>query len=89
MQIRFIDPASVYNLRCRKRTAHYTDIANGLFTKPVKLSARQNVWPEHEVTAIQEARLAGKSDDEIRELVKRLEDKRQELLASNLLLASQ
>jgi prophage regulatory protein len=39
----------------------------------VPIGARAVGWPEHEVTAINAARIAGKSDAEIRELVFRLE----------------
>jgi prophage regulatory protein len=33
-------------------------------------------WPDHEVTALNEARIAGLSDEEIRALVTRLEGAR-------------
>lgn len=54
------------------RTGHYAHIKVGLMTPPVKLSAHSVAWPEHEIKAINAARVAGKSDDEIRELVSRL-----------------
>lgn len=53
----------------RSRSAHYIDIQQGLFTKPVRLGARSVGWPAREVEAINAARIAGKSDDEIRQLV--------------------
>ncbi|MGH8501340.1 MAG: helix-turn-helix transcriptional regulator [Gammaproteobacteria bacterium] len=56
---------------CAKST-HYADIANGLWTKPVKLG-HASAWPEHENDTQIAARIAGKSDDEIRALVKELE----------------
>lgn len=62
--------ASIYNL-----------IREGLWTKPVPIGQRSVGWPSDEVAAINAARIAGKSDDEIRELVKRLHAKRAELLA--------
>jgi prophage regulatory protein len=42
-------------------------------TTPVKLGGRAVGWPEYEVEAILMARIAGKSDDEIRTLVAKLE----------------
>jgi prophage regulatory protein len=47
-----------------------------LFTKPVRIGSRSVAWPRHETEAINAARLAGKSDAEIRELVARLEKDR-------------
>jgi prophage regulatory protein len=39
-------------------------------------------WPDYEVRALNAARIAGKTGDEIRELVDRLHAKRPELLAA-------
>ena len=64
---------AVLRERGRSRSAHYLDIQQGLFTKPVSIGARAVGWPAHEVAALNAARIAGKSDDEIRELVVRLE----------------
>lgn len=44
----------------------------GTFTPPVPLGPRAVGWPSHEVEALNAARVAGKTDDEIRELVKEL-----------------
>ena len=62
--------ASVYNL-----------IREGLWTKPVPIGQRSVGWPDDEVKAICAARIAGHSEDQIRELVQRLHAKRAELLA--------
>jgi prophage regulatory protein len=51
------------------RSSHYSDIAAGLWTRPVKTGARSIAWPEHEIDALNAARLAGKSDEEIRAVV--------------------
>jgi len=51
------------------RTTLYRHIANGLFTRPVKIGERASAWPDYEVTAIQEARIAGKRREEIVKLV--------------------
>lgn len=51
----------------------YLRITEGLWPKPVRLGARAVGWPAQEVTAINAARIAGKSDDEIRALVAKRE----------------
>ncbi|MBA4382961.1 MAG: transcriptional regulator [Sideroxydans sp.] len=55
------------------RSTIYLRITQGLWTKPVLLGARAVGWPSTEVAAINAARIAGKSDDEIRTLVAKLE----------------
>lgn len=55
------------------RSTIYLRIAQGLWTKPISLGARAVGWPSSEVAAINAARIAGKTDDEIRALVIKLE----------------
>lgn len=55
------------------RSTIYLRITQGLWPKPVSLGARAVGWPANEVAAINAARIAGKSDDEIRALVAKLE----------------
>ncbi len=50
----------------------YHAIREGLFTKPVAIGRRAVGWPAEEVSAINAARISGKSDAEIRALVARL-----------------
>ena len=64
---------TVLNERGRSRSSHYNDIQQGLFTKPVAIGLRSVGWPSNEVATLNAARIAGKADDEIRELVKQLE----------------
>ena len=56
-----------------------SSVRSGLLTKPVQLGPRAVGWPDYEVTAINQARIAGKSDADIRALVIRLHSKRAEL----------
>lgn len=63
----------VLKARGRSKTSHYSDIENGVFTHGVAIGGRAVGWPEHEVEAINAARIAGKNEDDIRELVRRLE----------------
>ena len=55
------------------RSTIYLRIQQGLWPKPVKLGPRSIGWPSSEVAAINAARIASMSDDEIRALVVRLE----------------
>ena len=58
------------------RSTIYLRITQGLWPKPVSLGARAVGWPAGEVAALNAARIAGKSDDEIRALVVTLETER-------------
>jgi prophage regulatory protein len=53
----------------RSNSSLYLDIKAGLFTPGVKLSTRAVGWPADEVRAIMSARIAGKTDGEIKSLV--------------------
>lgn len=64
---------TVLRERGRSRSSHYLDIQQGLFTRPVQIGLRAVGWPSTEVGAINAARIAGKSEQEIRELVVTLE----------------
>ncbi len=55
------------------RSTVYLRVQQGLFTRPVRLGQRAVGWPANEIAAINAARIAGQSDDEIRHLVTRLE----------------
>ncbi len=55
------------------RSTVYLRIAQRLWTKPVSLGGRAVGWPDSEVTAINAARISGKTNEEIRALVIRLE----------------
>lgn len=63
---------TVVQFQGRSRAAIYNDIKDGTFPKPVKIGERVAVWPRHEHQAIAAARLAGKSDDDIKRLVAEL-----------------
>jgi prophage regulatory protein len=63
----------------RSDASIYNAIRDGLFTTGVAIGQRAKGWPDYEVDAIITARIAGKSDDQIRELVKALQAKRTEL----------
>lgn len=58
------------------RSTIYVHVASGLLTKPVALGARAVGWPISEIEALTAARIAGKSEVEIRQLVARLHAER-------------
>lgn len=60
------------DLRGKRKTAFYEEVRDGLMTRPVKNGVRAVVWPLHEIERINAARVAGKSDDEIRTIVAEL-----------------
>lgn len=55
------------------RSTIYLRISQGLWTKQVCLGPRCVGWPANEVTALNAARISGKSEQEIRALVLKLE----------------
>lgn len=64
----------------RSNASIYTQVREGLFPKPVPIGQRSVSWPDYEVQAIMAARIAGKNDDEIRELVADLHAKRKQVV---------
>jgi len=61
------------------KTSIYARIADGLFPKSIPVGSRAVVWPIVEVEAINRAYIAGKTNDEVKALVRKLEAKRKEL----------
>ena len=55
------------------RSTIYLRITQRLWTRPVSLGPRSVAWPAAEVAALNAARIAGKSDADIRLLVQKLE----------------
>jgi|PlaIllAssembly_1097288.scaffolds.fasta_scaffold02379_2 prophage regulatory protein len=79
--------SEVLSRRGRSRTRHYADIRAGLFPPPVVIGQRATAWPADEVEAINAARAAGMSDDEIRTLVSRLLEARKRKATAVIALA--
>lgn len=63
------------------RSTIYLRMSQGLWTRPVSLGARAVAWPAGDVVALNAARIAGKSDDQIRALVLKLEASRRAAVA--------
>ena len=72
-QFSFLRIPVVLKRRGVSRSAHYADIKAGLFPKPVPIGLRAVAHPDYEVDALNAATIAGKSADEIRALVVKLE----------------
>jgi len=58
------------------RSTIYLRISQGLWPKPVSLGARAVGWPACEVAALNAARIAGKTECDIRALVVQLQNAR-------------
>ena len=55
-----------------QKSARHEYVANGTLTRPLKISTRCARWPSNEIEAIVAARIAGKTDDDIKRLVAQL-----------------
>ena len=58
------------------RSTIYLRISQGLWTSPVSLGPRAVGWPDYECDSLTAARISGKTDAEIRDLVIKLESAR-------------
>ena len=54
------------------RSTIYLHAKQGLFPPPVKIGMNVAAWPEQEIRHVMEARIAGKTEDEIRNIVARI-----------------
>lgn len=71
-------PAVLAETGYRSHSSIYNAINAGLFTRPVRIGQRAVAWPAEEVHAMNAARIAGKTETEIREIVDRLHSARKE-----------
>lgn len=69
-----IDQAAEYTA-CR-RAGFYQKVSDGLMPTSVSIGGKRRAWPRRELEAINEARIRGASDDEVRALVVELETMR-------------
>lgn len=72
-------PAVLTETGHRSHASIYSAVRAGTFTKPIPIGERSVGWPDNEVRAINEARIAGRTQEQIRELVTRLHSRRAEL----------
>ena len=62
------------------RSTIYLRISQGLWTKQVSLGPRSVGWPSNEIDALNAARISGRTDTQIRELVELLHTKRKDVM---------
>ena len=73
----FFDLKETLAYRHRSRSSHFRDIKNGICTTPINVGPRSTAWLSTELETLRSAVIAGKSEDEIRQLVRLLHKKRQ------------
>lgn len=78
-QHQFLRIRDVLERRAISRSSHLRDVATGLCTPPIRLTARCVGWPAHEIEALVRAQIKGASIDERRQLVARLLEARKQL----------
>ena len=62
----------VQQLTGDSRTTLYRKIKRKLLTEPVQIGGGRVAWPQNEIVAINQARIAGKNDEQIMALVNEL-----------------
>jgi prophage regulatory protein len=77
MNTQFLRTSGVLNVRGIGKSLHHVDVREGRYVSPVKRGERIALYPSNEVEALNAAELAGKSESDIRELVKFLHSARQ------------
>jgi prophage regulatory protein len=60
----------------RSSATIYGAIREGLFVRPIRIGARAVGFPDYEISAIVNARIAGKSKEQIKALVDKLHSER-------------
>ena len=79
MIVRVLRLPQVIEMVGKRRSAIYADVSRGLLPPQVHLGGRLVGWPESEIDAIIRARIAGKTEDDIRNLVRDLVARRKEV----------
>lgn len=70
--MKFLRLPGVIERTGKSRSGIYADISAGLLPQPVQIGLRAVAWPDHEIDSVMAGRVAGQSQEEIRELVSRL-----------------
>ncbi|CAN5390657.1 hypothetical protein BH11PSE11_BH11PSE11_12330 [soil metagenome] len=66
----------------QSRSSIYQQMSEGQFPTPVRIGVRAVAWIDYEIDAMIAARVAGKSTDEIKALVRKLESARKNVAES-------
>jgi prophage regulatory protein len=70
--VKILRKPAVVAMTGESKSTLYLRISAGLFTPAVSLGPRSVGWPEHEAQAILAARIAGKTEGDIKSLVSSL-----------------
>jgi prophage regulatory protein len=70
---------SVKQLIGKSRTTIYRDIQRGIFPRGVLIGGDRVAWPANEIETINKARIAGKTDADIKKLVEQLHQARTDM----------
>jgi|GEM_PF-1711248 prophage regulatory protein len=81
--MKLIKKREVLDFIAKSNTTLYSDIKLGIFTPPVVIGENSVAWPLHECNAINAARMAGKNNDEIKQLVHDLVELRKVVAGKN------
>src|SRR4051794_16729104 len=82
MNFKLIRKPEILTRHLFKTTCLYQQIADGVFTPPVKINNTGSAWPEYESDAILAAIIAGYSKAELRALVQELITNRAKLVVT-------
>jgi prophage regulatory protein len=72
MVLRLLKKPEILERHLLRPSTLYEHIRNGVFTPPIRSSSHTSAWPEHESDAIICARIMGRTDNELRALVREL-----------------
>ncbi len=74
--IKFLRRRDVLQIMAISETEMYRRLHDGRFVPPITYGERMKVWPAAEIWVLADAHLQGKTDDEIRMLVKKMAEAR-------------
>lgn len=78
-EVKLIRIKQVQAISGLKRSTIYAYISKGIFPSQIKLGERCTAWVESEIFAVNQARIAEKSEQEIQELIAQLKARRQQI----------
>jgi len=73
----FFKLQEVLEYRHRSRSSHLRDVKNGMCTTAINVGPNSVAWLTTELETLRAAVIAGKSEDEIKQIVRELQDRRQ------------
>lgn len=79
-QIKLLLKPEVIKISRKAHSTLYRDIGAGVYVHPIKISGRRSAWLESEVYAINAAVAKGFTEEQLKELVKKLEADRQNIV---------